>query len=81
MLMVANIVGVLSVSMFLIGLVLIAFNFTDDDFSYREVSWFDQGDPKLCRLRWGKKVFLDSAILMVVLITILYKLSTLGIFF
>lgn len=83
MLLVANIVGILSVSTFTLGLLLMAFNLTEEsEFAYREASWSsDLDDLRMSRLYWGKKLFLDSAILMVVLITILYKLSTLGIFF
>jgi len=68
--------------MFLVGAVLMAFNLTDDEFSYKEAPWFDRhNDGRTMRLHWGKKIFLDSTILIVALIAILIKLSMLGIFF
>jgi len=83
MLLMANIVGILSLSTFTLGLLLMVFNLTEEsEFAYREASWFsDLDDLRMSRLYWGKKLFLDSVILMVVTMVMLIRLSILGIFF
>lgn len=75
----ANILGFGGVLIFLVGTALIIFNsipVDDDYFSYRETSWFDEVDSRTSRFYWGKKLFLDSAILLAAMAVLLSKLPT-----